>query len=107
MRHFFSSLILFVAITSATLLTSSCSDEDNDCITVEITRVEDERVYARALGSREFYYIEFDIKDLGGREVQGGDIIDIHLIEYETPTDVYYPMFASPPIVCILIELCK
>ena len=30
MRHFFSSLILFVAITSATLSTSSCSNDEGN-----------------------------------------------------------------------------
>lgn len=111
MKHFNTSFILLVAIACMMITTLSCSKDDessssSDCISVLIDIVEDGLANAIAINSIQFYNVSFNINDISMKELQKGDIIDIHIIEYEIP-DRFYPMHTAPPIICTKVELCK
>ena len=105
-----SRLVLSISFLCTLLFSfSSCKNEGpitEGCIKVEIKGISNGIVEAWAIDSDLVWQIRFNESDLNGLPVMANDIIEIHIISYETDK-LQFDISSVPSITCKKVSYCQ
>lgn len=111
-KKYASHLILSISFLCTLLFSvSSCKNEEIDpitegCIKVEIKGISNGIVEALAIDSDLVWQIRFNESDLNGLPVIVEDIIEIHIISYQTDA-LQFDVSSVPSITCDKVSYCQ